>query len=108
MEQRVSALEGEVGKIRAILERLEPRITEILLTGAKQSDLHKTQTDVAKLDGRITGLEGRIVGLEGKIAGVDARVASLPGTWTILGIVFTTWAIGSGLLIFTLTRLLAK
>lgn len=133
LEQRVAVLEADVGTIKGILERLEPKISEILLTGAKQADLHKTQLDVAELKGRITGLEdrfdgkfarfgGKLSGVDGKISGIeakfsgldakfsglDARIALLPSTWTILGIVFTTWALGSGILIFALTRILAK
>src|SRR6476660_145597 len=100
-EQRVAVLEGEVSKIKTILERLETKITEILLTGAKQVDLHKAQVDVAEL-------KGRFIGLEGKLGGLEGRFAALPTTWTILGLVFTTWALGPGLLIFTLTRLLGK
>ena len=35
--------------------------------------------------------------LEGKVGGLEGRLAALPTTWTILGIVFSTWAIGSGI-----------
>ncbi len=101
IEQRVAALEADIAKIKDILERLEPKISEILITGAKQVDLYKTQLDVAEMKGRMVAIEGKFTGLEG-------RIGLLPSTWTILGIVFTTWALGSGLLIFTLTRLLAK
>lgn len=132
LEQRVAVLESDVGKIKGILERLEPKITELLLTGAKQADLQRLQADVARLDGRLTGVEGRFAGVEGKIAGVEAkiggveakiggveakiggvdgkiaglesRIASLPTTWTLLGIVFTTWALGSGI-VFTIAKL---
>ncbi|WBJ99278.1 hypothetical protein [Methylocystis parvus] len=78
LEQRVVRLEEKVDRIEAILMRLEPKITEIALTGAKQHDLHKTNADLAEL--------------KGKVAGVEARFSSLPTTWTMLGIVFTTWA----------------
>lgn len=91
LEQRVGDLEEKVDRIEAILTRLEPKITEIALTCAKQQDLQKTVADLAELKGRF--------------GGVEARFASLPTTWTMLGIVFTTWALGSGILIFAMNYL---
>ncbi|WP_460450552.1 hypothetical protein [Alsobacter sp. SYSU BS001988] len=104
MEQRVAKLEGDVSRIAALLERLEPKITEILLTGAKQADLARTQLDIADIKGRSVGVDGRMAGLEGRIAGLGDKIASLPTTWTILGIVFSTWAIGSSI-VFTIAKL---
>jgi hypothetical protein len=49
-------LEQRVARLEQILEKLEPKITEILLTGAKQSDLHKVQTDLAEVKSRISGM----------------------------------------------------
>ena len=86
-----SGLELRISRLERILERLEPRITEILLTGAKQSDIQKVQLDLAELKGRM--------------AAVEAKVGALPSTFTILSIVFTTWALGSGILIFALNLL---
>ena len=85
------ALEQRVSRLERVLERLEPRITEILLTGAKQSDIHKVQVDLAEVKGRMSALE--------------AKISALPTTITILTIVFTTWALGSGILIFALNFL---
>lgn len=81
-------LEQRAARREQILERLEPKISEILATGAKQADLQKVQVDLAELKGRLAGVEGRL--------------SALPSTWTLLGIVFTTWALGSGILIFAL------
>src|SRR6478609_8103694 len=78
LEQRVGILEADVGKMKGILERLEPKITEILLTGAKQADLQKLQVDMAELKGRTAGIEGRFTGLEGRFAGLGDRIALLP------------------------------
>jgi hypothetical protein len=74
-----------------MLERLEPKITEILLTGAKTVDVQKVQVELAEIRGRM--------------AAVEAKMAALPSTFTILTIVFTTWALGSGILIFALNLL---
>jgi hypothetical protein len=60
---------------------------------------------VAKLDGRFEKIDGRFAGLEGRLGGLDTRISGLPTTWTILGIVFTTWAVGSGILIFAMNFL---
>jgi hypothetical protein len=84
-------LEQRVSRLERILERLEPRITEILLTGAKQSDVQKVHIDLAELKGRM--------------AAIEAKVGVLPSTFAILTIVFTTWALGSGILIFALNLL---
>jgi hypothetical protein len=84
VEQRVSRLEK-------ILERLEPKITEILLTGAKQNDVQKVQLEMAELKGRMMAIE--------------AKLGALPSTFTLLTIVFTTWALGSGILIFAINLL---
>lgn len=89
LEQRVEALEANVSRIKDVVERLEPKIVEILTAGAKQDSLHKTQLEVAELKGRLTGLAERIAGL--------------PTTLTILGIVFTTWGVGSGI-VFTIAK----
>lgn len=85
LEARVARLEEDMKEVKSTLKSIEARLGSIELT-------------LAKMDGRISGLEGRIVGL-------DAKVGSLPTTWTILGIVFTTWALGSGVLIFALNFL---
>ena len=98
LEQRVANLETDMKRVLGILVELQPKITETLLTGAKQADIHKLQLDVAEMKGRITGVEGRISGL-------DSRIGALPTTWTMLAIVFTTWAIGSGILLFAINVL---
>jgi uncharacterized coiled-coil protein SlyX len=140
LEQRATKLEEDMGRINAVLERLEPKINEILLTGAKQADLHRTQVDVAelkgrlvateekltgrmtaledKLTGRMTALEeklaskitvveekpvGRISGVEGRMSGLESRVAALPSAYLQLGLIFTTWGIGSGI-VFSIAK----
>lgn len=130
LEQRVTKLEKDMGQISAVLERLEPKINEILLTGAKQADLHRTQVDVAELKGRMVALEekltgriaqvdsrisvveeklgGRIASVEGRMAGLEIRISHLPTIWTQVGLIFATWGIGSGIMTFLLTRLAAK
>ena len=44
LEQRVGRLEEKVDRIEAFLMRLEPKITEVLRTSAKQGDLNKLQS----------------------------------------------------------------
>jgi uncharacterized coiled-coil protein SlyX len=99
------------------VDRLEEDMTEIkTLLREQQRILIDIQVKLATMDGRITGLESRFTGLEGRMtglegrmtrleaqfAGLDAKISALPSTWTILGLVFTTWAIGSGILIFAM------
>jgi hypothetical protein len=104
LEQRVAQPETTVARFGAVLERLEPKIVEIALTGAKQADIQKLQQDLSQVKGSVAALEGRFAGLEGRFSGLDARLGSLPTIWSILTIVFTTWAIGSGI-VFTIAKL---
>jgi hypothetical protein len=94
MEQRVAKLEVYVSRIAAVIERLEPKITEILMTGARRSDV-----DAFRAEARLETEK-----LRGEVREVSGRLASLPTTWTILGVVFSTWAIGSGI-VFTIAKL---
>jgi hypothetical protein len=64
------------------LERLEPKITEILLTGAKQSDIQKLQVGLAEARG---------------------RVSMLPTWWMLIVALVATWSAGAGI-VFALTR----
>jgi hypothetical protein len=72
-------LEQRVARLEQILASLEPKITEILLTGAKTDDPQKAQVDLARIEGRISGIEGRIVG-------IDGRLSLIPTTWQIIAI----------------------
>ena len=75
LEQRVGRLEEKVDRIEAVLVRLEAKVTEILLTSAKA-------TDVAEIKG---------------------RVSSLPTWWMLLVTVLSTWMVGAGI-VFTLVK----
>ncbi|MBB5049796.1 hypothetical protein HNR60_004580 [Rhodopseudomonas rhenobacensis] len=85
LESRVAGIEDDMKDVKASL-----RSIEIIL---------------AKIEGRLSGLEGRLTGIEGRLSGIDARFSSLPTTWTMLTIIFATWGIGSGILIFALNVL---
>ena len=65
-----------------ILERLEPKITEILLTGSKQADVQKIQVELAELRG---------------------KVSMLPTWWMLVVALVATWSAGAGI-IFALLR----
>jgi hypothetical protein len=71
-----------VARLEQILERLEPKITEILLTGAKQADIQKLQVELAEARGRVSMLPTR-----GML--IVARAA--------------TWSAGAGI-VFALVR----
>jgi hypothetical protein len=75
-------LEQRVARLEKILERLEPKITEILLTGAKQSDLHKLQVDLAEVKG---------------------RVSMLPTWWMLVTALIATWSTGTAI-VFALLK----
>jgi uncharacterized coiled-coil protein SlyX len=92
LEQRVARLETDVADIKASLRTMSQDINEIKI-------------GLAKIDGKFDKVDGRFTGIEGYLKGIDARIASLPTVWTMLGIVFTTWALGSGILIFAMNVL---
>ena len=69
LEQRVGRLEAKVDRNEAVLARLEPKVTEILFTGAKATDL----------------------------AEVKGRLPSLPTWWMLMVTVLSTWLAGAGI-----------
>jgi hypothetical protein len=75
-------LEQRVARLEQILERLEPKITEILLTGAKQTDIQKLQVELAEARG---------------------RVSMLPTWWMLIVAIVATWRAGAGI-VFALVR----
>ena len=75
-------LEQRVARLEQILERLEPKITEILLTGAKQTDIQKLQVEFAEARG---------------------RVSMLPTWWMLIVALVATWSVGAGI-VFALVK----
>jgi hypothetical protein len=75
-------LEQRVARLEQILERLEPKITEILLTGAKQTGIQKLQVELAEARG---------------------RVSMLPTLWMPIVAIVATWSAGAGI-VFALVR----
>ena len=75
-------LEQRVARLEQILERLEPKITEILLTGAKQTDIQKLQVELAE---------------------ARDRVSMLPTSWMLIVAIVATWSAGAGI-VFALVR----
>ena len=75
-------LEQRVARLEQILERLEPKITEILLTGAKQADLAKMQIELAEVKG---------------------KVSMLPTWWMLAVTLIATWSAGAGI-VFALVK----
>jgi hypothetical protein len=65
----------------------------------------RLEDDMKDVKTSLKSIEITLAKIEGRLTGFDARFASLPTTWTMLGIIFTTWAIGSGILIFALNVL---
>ncbi len=111
LDQRVTLFEEKFDRVEASLARFERAVSEIALTNAKQADLHNVEIRVTELS--LTGarqadlvkLQLDVAEMKGRISGLDARIAALPTTWTLHGVVFTTWALGSGILIFAMNFL---
>jgi hypothetical protein len=75
-------LEQRVARLEKILERLKPKITEILLTGAKQNEIHKIQVDLAEVKG---------------------KVSMLPTWWMLIVALIATWNTGTAI-VFALLK----
>jgi predicted fused transcriptional regulator/phosphomethylpyrimidine kinase len=89
LKQRVERLEGSMERIEAILQRLEPRISETvgeLRQLPKATDHASLKADVARIDGRLT---------------------NIPTMWQMLTMVISTWAAGSAI-VFALLRLTGR
>jgi uncharacterized coiled-coil protein SlyX len=82
MEERVIRLEQKVERIERVLEQLAPKITEILLTGAKQVDTNKLQIELAEVKG---------------------KVSMLPNWWMLVVALIATWGAGAGI-VFALVK----
>jgi hypothetical protein len=87
LERRVDLLEEKFARMDAKLSGIELALAEIK---GQLAQLPKA-TDYAALRADIGDIKGRL--------------GHLPTVWTILTITFTTWAIGSGILIFALNIL---
>ena len=86
LEKRVDAIEVDLKNVKEILQRLEVGFARIESTLAQLP----TATDYASLKADVAEIKG--------------KVSNSPTTWTLLGIVFSTWAIGSGI-VFAIARM---
>jgi hypothetical protein len=50
----------------------------------------------------LTDIQVKLAAIDGRMIGLEAKLNAIPTTWTLLGIIFTTWALGSGILIFAM------
>jgi len=64
------------------MTRLEPKLTELLLTTAKTVDISRIQVDLAEVKG---------------------RVSQLPTWWMLMLTVLSTWLAGAGI-VFTVVK----
>ena len=105
-------LDQRVARLEATLERIEPKITELLLVGAKQTDLHKVQLDIADTKGRFARLEGilsqmpkqsDLAVLRSEIGEIRGRISNMPTWWMLIVAIITTWSAGAAI-VFALIR----
>ncbi|NVO16023.1 MAG: hypothetical protein HXX10_18480 [Rhodoplanes sp.] len=85
LDLRAARLEGDVGEMKSLLRAIDAKLST--------------------LDTRLSSVAESVAEIKGRLSGFDARFAALPSTWTILTITFTTWALGSGILIAALKNL---
>jgi hypothetical protein len=123
LEQRVGRLEEKVDRIEAILVRLEPKIMEVLHTGAKQAELNKVQLDVAELKSSaakqidLNKIQVQIAEIlaggakqadlykaQVELAEVKGRVAGLPTWWMLITAIITTWCAGFAIANYSLPK----
>ena len=66
-----------MARVEQILERLEPKITELLLAGARQIDVQRLHVELAELRGKIS---------------------MLPTWWMLIVALVATWSAGAGVI----------
>jgi hypothetical protein len=81
---------------------LEQRVARL------EEDIKDIKASLRSIENKLNSLAELIAQIKGQLSGYDARFASLPTTWTLLGIIFTTWALGSGILIFAMNLFLKR
>ena len=79
LERRVEKLEENMQRVLAILERLEPKIIELSVSAAKQSD---------------------IAALRAELAEVKGKVSMLPTWWMLIIGLIATWGAGAAIVRF--------
>lgn len=87
-------LEKRLARLENILASLEPKISEILLSGAKNDDVQKLQIELIKVEGTISGVEDRLAGIEG-------RLSMIPTTWQTIAILAAPLIGHSGIIFMT-------
>ena len=122
LEQRVGRLEEKVDRIEAILVRLEPKITEVLqtgtkqsaniieleATGAKQAELTKlqvdfirfgaaaaTKEDLHKIQARLVEIKNGQPLIDGRLTGIEGRLPGISDRFASLPTVWTMLGIVS-------------
>ena len=111
-----------VERLETILASLEPKINEILLTGARQVDLQRLETKVAEIvasgakQADVHRLELRLSesakqvdlkALRTDLAEVKGRVSMLPTWWMLITALIATWGAGTAI-VFALLRFAPK
>ncbi len=103
LEQRVGRLEEKVDRIEAILTRLEPQISEVLRTGAKQADLTKLQSDFIRFEAA-AATKDDLHKVQLDLAEVKGRVSNLPTWWMLIVAILSTWGMGFGIANYSINK----
>lgn len=103
LEQRVGRLEEKVDRIEAILMRLEPQISEVLRTGAKQADLTKLQSDFIHFEAA-AATKDDLHNVQLDLAEVKGRVSNLPTWWMLIVAILSTWGMGFAIANYSINK----
>jgi hypothetical protein len=99
MLERIEKLETKTDRIEAILLRLEPKITELFLTCAKQSDLTALKVEVGEIKAEIKYIPkaNDYSSLRADISKIEGRTSMLPTWWMLLIAMLATWGAGASI-----------
>ena len=91
-----------VERLENLLASLEPKISEILLAGARQADLHRLEVKFSE-----TARQTDLMSVRVDLAEIKGRLSMLPTWWMLILALIATWGAGTGI-VFALLRFAAK
>jgi archaellum component FlaC len=120
LEQRVAYLEDNMKDIKSSVHGIEVSVSEIAeklaaMNGQFQKiddrfekidlRLEKIDNRFEKIDGQFENVKGQFDVVNSNLRSIEIRFNYIPTVWMMLTLIFATWGIGSGILLFAVNVL---